>query len=121
MKALLSAATALALTVGSSIAFADSGDGPQFGVPQPVLATGSAATVVTAAPLTNDVGDERPAAFVGQSADIAQNTDALLPAAGSEAIVQAANSAPRGFADGTLAMLTVQTGHQAVSRGLAQR
>jgi hypothetical protein len=120
MKTILSAATALALAVGGA-AFADSGDGPQFGVPQPVPATGPVTTVVTAAPLINDVGNERPAAFASQRADIAQALDALLPAAGNEAIVQTASSAPRGFADGTLAMPTVQAGHQAVSPTLAQR
>ena len=51
MKAILSVATALAILIGSAAAFADSGDGPQFGLPQPVPATGSATTVViTAAP-----------------------------------------------------------------------
>ena len=36
MKTILSAATAVAIIIGSSAAFADSGDGPQFAVPQPV-------------------------------------------------------------------------------------
>ncbi|HME27115.1 MAG TPA: hypothetical protein VKI44_38305 [Acetobacteraceae bacterium] len=121
MKALLSVAGALAIVACSTAAFADSGDGPQFALPQPVPATGPATTVMTAAPLATDVGNERPAVFAGQPAEIAQNTDGLLPTNGNEGMVQSANSAPRGFYDGTLPMLTAQAAHPSVSRTLAQR
>src|SRR5271166_2560499 len=105
MKAILSAATALAIIVGSSAAFADSGDGPQFGLQQPVPATGAATTVVTAAPLTSDVDNEGQAVFAGQPAIVALNGGGdFLPAYGNEAPVQTANSAPAGFGNDTVAL-----------------
>jgi hypothetical protein len=104
MKTILSAFTALAIVAGSTAAFADSGDGPQFALPQPVPATGTATTVVTAAPLAQDVGNERPAVFAGQPAIIDQNGGGLLAANGNEGIVQSANSAPAGFAMDTVAL-----------------
>ena len=121
MKTLLSVVAVLAVVAGSTAAFADSGDGPQFALPQPVPATGPATTVVTAAPLATDVGNERPAVFAGQPAEVTMDASALLPTNGNEGILQTANSAPRGFYDGTLPMLTAQAAHQAVSRLLAQR
>ena len=121
MKRFLSIATALAIVAGNTAAFANSGDGPQFALPQPVPETGPATTVVTAAPLARDVDNEGQANFGGQPAAIALNTDGLPPTNGNEGPVQTANSAPRGFEDGTLAWLTAQAVHQAVARALAQR
>ena len=98
MKTLLSAATALAIIVGDSAAFADSGDGPQFGVPQPVPATGSATVAVTAAPLATDVNDSAEPVFAGVPATIDENGGGgFLPQNGDAAPVQTANSAPPGF------------------------
>ena len=104
MKTILSAATAVAIIIGSSAAFADSGDGPQFALPQPVPATGSVTTVVDAATLNNDVGNEREAVFAGQAAEIDQGTGSLLASNGNEGIVQSAASAPSGFATNTMAL-----------------
>jgi len=116
MKPLLSAAMALAIIAHSAAALADSGDAPQPQWPlTPQVET------VTAAPLASDVGNERETAFAGGRAQVTYDTTGLLPAAGNEAIVQTANSAPHGFADGTLAMLAAQAAHHAVSRVLAQR
>jgi len=67
-KTLVSFATALAIIVGSTAAFADSGDGPQFALPQPVPATGPVKEVVVAAVMTNNVENEGQAAFVGAPA-----------------------------------------------------
>ena len=105
MKTILSAAAALAIIVGSSAAFADSGDGPQFGLQQPVPATGAATTVVTAAPLAHDVDNEGQAVFAGQPAVVALNGGGdFLPANGNEAPVQTANSAPVGFGTDTVTL-----------------
>ena len=121
MKTLLSVATALAIVAGSSAAFAESGDGPQFGLQQPMPATGAATTVVTAAPLTSDVDTEGQAVFAGQPAELTIGTAGLLPVGGNEAPVQTASSAPPGFADGTLPVLTAQAAHSAPSRRMAGR
>ena len=102
MKTILSAAAALTIIVASSSAFADSGDGPQFALPQPIPATGTATEVVTAAPLINDVGNEREAVFAGQPAVIDQNGGGFLAANGNEAGLQTANSAPPGFSVDTV-------------------
>jgi len=116
MKTLLSVVAALAVVAGSTAAFADSGDAPQPQWPlTPQIET------ITAAPLARDVGSETQPVFAGQPAEIAQNTDGLLPTNGNEGMVQSANSAPPGFYDGTLPMLTAQAAHQASSRILAQR
>ncbi|HME21873.1 MAG TPA: hypothetical protein VKI44_11080 [Acetobacteraceae bacterium] len=104
MKTILSAAAALAIIIGSSAAFADSGDGPQFAVPQPVPATGPSTTIVSAATVANDVGSEAQAVFAGQPAIIEQGTASLLSSNGNEGIVQSANSAPAGFATDTVAL-----------------
>lgn len=121
MKTLLPVATALAIIIGSSAAFADSGDGPQFDLPQPVPATGPATTFVTAAPMTSNVDNEGPALFAGQPAVIDESTTGLLAADGNEGILQTANSAPSGFANGTLAEMTAQAAHPVVSPVLAVR
>ncbi|HKM60866.1 MAG TPA: hypothetical protein VJY39_00115 [Acidisphaera sp.] len=104
MKTILSAAAALAIIVGSTAALADSGDGPQFALLQPVPATGPATTVVTAAPLASNVGNEAEPVFAGQPAVISQGTASLLPFNGNEAPVQTANSAPVGFGTTTVAL-----------------
>ena len=111
MKTILSAATALAIVIVSGAAFADSGDGPQFGLQQPVPTTGAATTVVTAAPVTNDVDNEGQAVFAGQPAIVALNGGGdLLPANGNEASVQTGNSAPAGFGTDTVALAARATG-----------
>ena len=102
MKSLLSIVTVLAIVAGSGVAFADSGDGPQFALPQPVPATGPATTFIGAAPLTNDVGDEREAVFAGYPSLVELNTAGLLPAGGGEAPLPTANTVPTGVEDGTL-------------------
>ncbi len=99
MKTILSAAAALAIIVGSSAAFADSGDAPQTSDPAPY-----SNETITAAPLTSNVGNEAEAVFTGPSAVIAQGTASLLPFNGNEAPVQTANSAPVGFGTTTLAL-----------------
>ena len=104
MKTILSAATALAIILGSSVALADSGDGPQFDLPQPVPAAGPATTALAAAPLTRDVGNERPADFAGQPAVVALGGGDFLPVNGNEAPVQTANSAPAGFGTDTITL-----------------
>ncbi|HME22705.1 MAG TPA: hypothetical protein VKI44_15455 [Acetobacteraceae bacterium] len=98
MKTFLSLVTALAIVAGSSAAFADAGDGPQFDLPQPVAATGPATTVVTAAPMTNNVDNAAEAQFAGQPAVIDENGGGgLLSMNGNEAPLQTANSVPVGF------------------------
>ena len=98
MKNLLSVATALAIVLGSTAALADSGDGPQFDLPQPVPATGPATTVVTAAPMTSNVDDAAEAQFASVPAAIDENGGGgFLPLNGDEAPLQTANSAPAGF------------------------
>jgi hypothetical protein len=104
MKYILSAATALAIIVGSSVAFADSGDGPQFGLAQPVPATGPATTVVTAAPLAHDVDIEAQPTFGGPPAIVALGGGDFLPVAGNESPLQTANSAPAGFGADTVTL-----------------
>ena len=104
MKTILSAATALAIVVGSSAALADSGDGPQFGLQQPVPATGPATYALAAATLNNNVGNEREPVFGGQQAVIDQNGGGgFLAANGNEAGLQTANSAPVGFGNNIIA------------------
>ena len=110
MKTILSAATAVAIIIASSTAFADSGDGPQFALPQPVPATGSVTTVVSAAALSNDVGNESEAVFAGQPAVIDQGTGSLLASNGNEGIVQTIASAPSGFATDTVALAANASG-----------
>ena len=103
MKTLLSVVTALAIVVGSTAALAESGDGPQFDLPQPVPATGPATTVVTAAPMTNNVDNAAQAQFAGQPAVIDENGGGgLLPMNGDAAPLQTANSAPSGFGVNTI-------------------
>jgi len=122
MKTFLFLVTALAIVAGSSAAFADSGDGPQFDLPQPVPATGPATTVVTAAPMTDNVDNAAEARFAGEPAVIDENGGGgLLPTDGDAGPLQTANSLPPGFADGTLPVLTAQDAHQPMSRALAQR
>ena len=102
MKILFSALTALAIAAGGTAALADSGDEPQTTrPPRPMFDHGS--VVITAAPLTHDVGDERPADFDGHPVQVTHNLAVLQPAAGgNESIVQTWNSAPPGFYDGKL-------------------
>ena len=103
MKTILSAAAALAIVLGSATAFADSGDGPRFDLPQSTPATGSQANIqLAAAPIVGDVGSQGEAVFGGQLATVALNMDGLLPANGNEAPVQSANSAPAGFSADTV-------------------
>ena len=116
MKTLLSVAMSLAMVAGSGAAFADSGDGPQFGLQQPVPATGPVTTIVSAATLNNDVGNEREAVFAGQSAVIDQSGGGLLAANGNEAGLQTANSAPVGFGTVTVALAAHATGSQHYAR-----
>jgi hypothetical protein len=100
MKVLVSVATAMAIVAGSGVAFADSGDGPQFDLPQPVPATGAVTTTrnVTASPMSGNVNNEGQAVFDGPLATIDENGGgALLAAKGDAAPLQTANSAPPGF------------------------
>jgi hypothetical protein len=111
MKTLLSAAAALAIIVGSSAALADSGDGPQFNLPQPVPATGPATTTIVASTLNSNVANEAEPVFAGQPAVIAQNGGGgFLAANGNEAGLQTANSAPAGFGIDTVALAARATG-----------
>jgi hypothetical protein len=98
MKTLLSIVTAFAIVVGSTAALAESGDGPQFDLPHPVPATGAATTVVTAAPMNNNVDNAAEAQFAGEPAVIDESGGGgLLPMNGNEGPLQTANSVPVGF------------------------
>ena len=111
MKTIMSAAAALALILGSSAALADSGDGPQFGLQQPVPATGPATYAFAAATLNNNVGNEAEPVFAGQPVLPEQNGGGgLLAANGNEAGLQTANSAPVGFGIDTVALAARGTG-----------
>ena len=105
MKTLLSAAAALAIVLGSTAALAESGDGPQFDLPQPVPATGPATVLVTAAPMTNNVDNAAEAQFGGAPAVVAENGGGgLLPFDGNAAGPQTADSAPPGFSVDTVGL-----------------
>ena len=110
MKTILPAAAALAIILGSSAALADSGDGPQFGLQQPVPATGPATYAFAASTLNNNVGNEAEPVFAGQPAVIDQNGGGFLAANGNEAGLQTANSAPAGFGIDTVALAARATG-----------
>ena len=75
MKTLLAILLASGTVLVSTASFADSGDGPQFGVPQPVPALRAAGP---------EVFDQ-------------SGGGGFLPAYGNEAPLQTANSAPPGF------------------------
>ena len=105
MKTILSAAAALAIVLGSTAAFADSGDAPQTS--QPVQYGNE---TVTAAPLASDVNSEALPTFGGRPATVALNTDGLLPSNGNEAPVQSANSTPVGFGIDTVALASHGSG-----------
>ena len=110
MKTLLSAA-ALAIILGSSAALADSGDGPQFALPQPVPATGPATITVTARTLNNNVNNEAEPVFAGVPAAIDENGGGgFLAMNGNEAGLQTANSAPHGFGVDTVELAAHTTG-----------
>ena len=109
MKILFSALTALAIAAGGTAALADSGDGPQSSMPRPRPMFDHGSVVITAAPLTHDVGNERPADFDGQPVQVTHNLAVLQPATGgNESIVQTWNSAPPGFYDGKLPAMIAQ-------------
>ena len=111
MKTILPAAAALAIILGSSAALADSGDGPQFGLQQPVPPTGPATYAFAASTLNNNVGNEAEPVFAGQPAAIDQNGGGgFLAANGNEAGLQTANSAPAGFGIDTVALAARATG-----------
>jgi hypothetical protein len=90
MKTILSAVTALMIVVGSTAAFADSGDAPQTSQPAQLN------TQIASATVASDVGNEIQPVFAGQSANVSLGGG--LSAEGVNRIVQTANSAPIGFA-----------------------
>jgi hypothetical protein len=97
-------ALAVILSIPASAAFADSGDGPQFDVRQPVPATGPATTTVTAATLNRNVDNAAQPRFTGQTAAIDENGGGgLLPFDGNAAPEQTADSLPPGFSGNTVA------------------
>src|SRR5947209_5819159 len=112
MKSLVLAVTALTLTAGA--AFAGEGNGDPFpfaagpvavaDIPtSPAQMTGQTPLLTKMPPNSVPYGTTTMAATLRQYAFVPLTRGALLPSDGSQGAVQAANSAPPGFQEGTAA------------------
>ena len=110
VRAIRALALVAILAVPTAAAFADSGDGPQFDLPQPVPMTGPATTALAAAPLTHDVDNAVEPSFSGRPAVVALGGGDFLPVDGDAAGLQTANSAPAGFGTDTVTLAAQSAG-----------